>query len=378
MDFKFNENERMIRELTREFAQNEILPQIEYMEREKHPPEGLYQKLCEIGILGTVLPEEYGGLDLNYSSFLIAIEEISRVSPGIACSVLTSVAAMEAINMFGTQEQRQRCIPKGISGEAVLSFAFTEAATGSDPKQLTTTMKKEGDHYILNGTKRFITNSSYKGPMLVFAIDTDSGRCTGFIIDKFCEGYSLSSQWEKVGFHESPVYDVFLDNVRVEEKDILGQEGDGFRVLLQTSAYGKLGQAASALGVIGQARELAVKYVKEKMHRGEPITKFQQIQLKIAHLSEKYISSKWMVYSVGAMADDITDLKAFQAETALTKGYVSDLAVQACAEAMAAMGAYGVTEEYGIERLMRSSLIYPVIEGVSDVQRILYAGLVLK
>jgi alkylation response protein AidB-like acyl-CoA dehydrogenase len=254
-------------------------------------------------------------------------------------------------------------------------MAFTEAGTGSDPKQLTTTSTEQGDSIVLNGVKRFISNASYAGPMVIYAKDAETGLCSAYIIDKFCEGYSLSTPWEKVGIQASPIYDVFLDNILIPKTNLLGKAGEGYKVLLRESARGKLGHAAAALGIIASVNEKAIRYAKEKMHRGRPISKFQTIQLKIAQISAKYESAKWMLYHAASLVDDpAVNAAEFQARSALVKGYISDLAPECALLAMNVMGAYGTTNEYHVERLLRDALIQPHIEVVSDVQRLIYAG----
>lgn len=174
--------------------------------------------------------------------------------------------------------------------------------------------------------KRFITNAAFRGPQVIFAKDTDTGLCSAYIIDKFCEGYSISTPWEKVGTKGSPVFDVFLDNVRIPKTNLLGEKGQGFAILLSESSVGKMSHGAACLGIMETCRDLAIKYAKEKMHRGQPITKFQAIQLKIAKICEKTESVKWMLYRCAQLADESTQSEEFQAYAAMMKAYASDTA----------------------------------------------------
>lgn len=378
MEFKLNEDQEFIQKMARDFAMKKILPLVEEIDKKDELPLEIWKGLCEIGLPGMVFPEEYGGGEAGYDSYVLALEQIARASGGVATALAVHVTGLGAIKLYGTEAQKKKYLPAGVAGECKASFAFTEPGTGSDPKQLTTTAVRKGDYYVLNGTKRFITNSGYNGPMTVFAKEGDDGGCTAFILDKFCEGYSLSSPWAKVGLHGSPVYDVFLDNVKVPAENVLGQSGKGFDILLLGIAFGKIGTSSVALGNILAAFEEAVKYAKEKMHRGQPITKFQAIQLKIGHLAAKYESARWMCYRLGMLANKVDNPHKFQADAALVKGYVSDTAVEAALLACNVHASYGVMAEYAAERIYRDALIAPHIEGVSDLQRVISAASVLR
>lgn len=378
MNFHLTEEQEMIVDLVKEFAENEIESRIDDIEEHNKLPEGLFGQLGELGIIGVSMPERYGGSAEPYLTFILEMEEIGKHSPGLACALITTMAGMNIILEHGSEEQKEKYLEKCITGQLAASMAFTEAGTGSDPRQLTTTATEENGRIVLNGVKRFITNASYPGPMVVYAKDTDTGECSAYMIDKFCEGYSLSTPWEKVGLLGSPVYDVFLDHVVIPKENLLGTKGSGYGVLLLESARGKLGHAASALGIIGAAKEKAVRYAKEKLHRGKPITKFQSIQLKIAAICQKYESAKWMLYRAAALADEPEESMDFKAYAALVKGYISDLAPECTLMAMNVMGAYGTMKEYSVERHMRDALIQPHIEVVSDVQRIIYAADILR
>jgi len=357
-----------------EFSRREVEPHLEEIERECRMPEGLMKRFATTGLLGICMPEEYGGSALSYQTFILAMEEVGRISPALVCSAVTTMAGLNIVLEYGSKAQQEQYLEAGIAGDIVTSMAFTEAGTGSDPKQLTTTAREENGRIVLNGVKRFITNAAYPGPMVVYAKDSDSGACSAYVIDKFCEGYSLSSPWTKIGILGSPVYDVFLDNVSIPPKNLLGEKGKGFEVLLMESARGKLGHAAAALGIIAEARNKAIRYAKEKLHRGKSISKFQTIQLKTTKLCEHYESARWMLYRAAAMADEEKQTEDFRAYAAMVKGYISDLAPECAMLAMNILGPYGAMQEYGVERLLRDAAIQPHIEVVSDVQRLIYAG----
>ncbi|MCL2589058.1 MAG: acyl-CoA dehydrogenase family protein [Oscillospiraceae bacterium] len=378
MDFKFNADQEMIQQLAKEFAEKQILPRVDEIGVDDKFPADLYQQMADTGLLGIAFDEKYGGAGLGYDCFVLAIEQIAKVSATAAKAILVTLLLPEGVRLLGTEAQKERYIVPSMTGEVRGAMAFTEPDTGSDPKQLTTTARRDGDDFILNGVKRFISGAGYPGPILVYANEEDTGLCTGFLFDKFCEGYSLSTPWKSVGFQGSPVYDIFLDNVRVPAANMLGKSGDGFPLLLEVLARGKLGFSAVFLGTMLASYEAAVKYAKEKMHRGAPITKFQTIQVKIANIAANYESARWMLYKLGQDANNITDPVKFQAQSAMVKYYISELAVQTNVMAMDVLGSYGVMEEYRVERFLRDSLIGSNVEGASDIQRVITANYILN
>ena len=374
MNFEFDSDQKAIIEVVREFVQKEIAPYVDDIQTNDRPPEGLFLKAGEAGILGIAMPEEFGGLGQSYETLTAAFEEIAKVAPGSVISFSTTLAGINIIRHYGTQEQKDKYMAPAIAGEIVTSMAFTEAESGSDPKQLVTTATQEGDEIVLNGMKRFITNASYPGPMIIYAKDSDTGLLSAYIIDKFCEGYSLSTAWDKIGTKGSPVYDVFLDNVRIPLSNRVGEKGDGFTILLSESAVGKLAHAACCLGMMEACRDIAIRYASEKMHRGKPITKFQAIQLKIAHICELTESVRWMTYYCSHLADLDQEDPEFKAYCSLTKARAADTVVDVAFSAMNCMGAYGPMKEYNAERFLRDASMEAHVEVVSDVQRVIAAN----
>lgn len=379
MEFKLNENEEMIRDLAKDYAQKNLANRIDEIENADKFPEDLFAKMADIGFIAMNFPEQYGGMELGYLAESIAIEEISKVSASAGAVLTVTLLPLEAINMYGNEEQKQKYLVPGLQGEFKGSFAFTEAGTGSDPKQLITVAKKTGDgKYKINGVKRFISNASYEGPMVIFAKEAETEECTAFIINKFCKGYSLSTPWEKVGLKGSHIYDVFLDDVEVTEEDVLGEHGKGFDYLIGATAYGKLAFSAVFTGTMGGAFDLAKKYAQEKLHRGKPIAKFPTIQSKISQIAAKTLSAQLMLYKAAQDADNISDIRQVQCSTALLKGYVADLAVETNVMSLNILSAYGVTDEYRVERYVRDSLIAPNIEGAAEIQRLISGSYILR
>ena len=378
MEFRLNEDQTMIRDLARSFARDVLKDRVEEIEdRSKvgHFPEDVYQQMCGTGFLGIPFAEDYGGLDMGYDSLVLCWEELSRQSPSAACALHISLTPMEAVALYGTQEQKDFYLPRAIAGETKPAMAFTEPGTGSDPKQLLTTAKLEGDVWVINGVKRFISNAQYPGELILFAREADTGAITCFMVDKFCAGYSISSPWDKVGLLGSAVYDIFLDDVKVpnDALHILGERGKGFNILKAVTGYGKLGFSSIFLGCMSGSLDLAREYITTKKHRDGVITKFQSIQMKYIQLLALYESCRMMVYKAGEMAND-PENPAFVPYSAMIKAHVGDQALQGCILAMNLMGSYGVMGEYRVENFLRDALIGPHVEGQTDLQRVAAAG----
>lgn len=379
MDFKLNELQKDIRDVAREYAQKYIAPRVEEIEKADAFPEDLFKIMVDMNLLGIPYPEEVGGIGAGYLATAIALEEIGKVSASAATLLTVCYLPLDALHLYANEEQVQKYLIPGVAGEYRGSFAFTEPETGSDPKQLKTIAEKVGDKWVLNGSKRFISNAAYEGPIIIFAKEKETEACTAFIVKKFCKGYTLSKPYEKVSLQGSNIYDVFLDGVEVEECDILGERGQGFDILIGTTAYGKLAFSAVFTGTMGGSFDMAVKYAKEKMHRDKPIAKFPTIQSRIAEIGANVMAAKMCLYKAASDADEYAgDIRKIQCSTALIKGYISDLAVETNVKCLNIHGAYGVCGDFPIERMVRDSLVAPNIEGAADIQRIIAGGYILR
>jgi alkylation response protein AidB-like acyl-CoA dehydrogenase len=377
MDFKLNEVQEMVRDIARKIASNKIRDRVGEIES-GGVPDDIYQAVAESGLLGVCLPEELGGTNAGHLAMAVAIEELAKVSAGLASTVLVSITFMEIIKNYGSQEQKDAYIADGIAGKYRGAFAFTEPDTGSDPKQVKTTAKKEGEYYILNGVKRFITNAKYDGPIVIFAKDVGSeGSITAFIVDKNCEGYTLSTPWDLICMHGSPVYDIFLDNVKIHESRLLGRHGQGFEILQGTVSHSKTLICATFVGVMAAAYEAAVKYAKEKTHRGASIGKFQAIQLKIARIAARVETCRLLTLRLAEESDDRSKFEHLNAWVGMVKAHVSDESVEVCTLCMNVLGPYGLAKEYNVERNLRDALLAPHVEGVSDMQRVIAGSYIL-
>jgi len=378
MDFNFSKEELLIQKMARDYSEQVIRPVIEKIEKDNRVPDEVLAGLANLDMFGLVIPEELGGAGAGYISYVLAMEQISRVACGPAMILSAHNLGLGAIANFGTDDQRVRLMPKAAKGEALASFAFTEPGTGSDPKQLTTTAVRQDEHFVLNGTKRFISNAGYKGPLIVFALEAESGQPTGFIVDKYCPGYSVSKPWEKLGWHGGDLVDIYLKDVKVPVENVLGQIGDGYPILQFGIAYGKIGMNAIALGTTLAAYEEAVKYAKEKTHRGQPIAKFQAIQQKVAEIAGIYESSRWLSYRLGFLADNLKSYRDFAKEAALSKAVVARNAQKAASISMDVHGSYGLMQDYAISRIYRDAAMGPQIEGVIHMQQVILAGDILR
>ena len=387
MDFLLNEDQQMIHDLAQQFAQDVLQPRIDEIEEgvdvqvkdgtmQKQLPQDIYQQMAECGFMGISFPEEYDGMGMGHLEQAIIIKELSRVSPSVGKALDVYILGLEALDLYANDEQKKKWLAPCCRGEQTVSFAFTEPDTGSDPKMLKTRLEKQADGtYKVNGVKRFISNAGYDGPCVLFGLlkDEESGKdlVTGFVVEKFCQGYSVSSPWEKIGYHGSHVWDIFLDDVIITDENILGKPGDGFTQLLGTTAYGKLGFTAVFTGTALGAADIALNYCQEKLHRGKPITKFPTTQLRLSTMLTYAHTAELLLLEAADFCDkhhfepdDIATMREVQAHTAQAKGYA--------AEAVNAMGAYGVCDEYQAERFVRDAAIAPNIEGAGDIQYLIH------
>ncbi|HBQ26536.1 MAG TPA: acyl-CoA dehydrogenase [Syntrophomonas sp.] len=377
MDFSLSKEQLLIQKMARDFAEKYIEPVAEQIDRENKIPQDILEGLAELDLFGIPFPEEYGGADGGYDGYVLAMEQLGRVSGGVAMTLSAHSLGLSAIYVFGTEDQKQKYMVPGCKGKDIVSFAFTEPGTGSDPKQITTTAVKDGDHYIINGTKRFISNANWPGAIILFARDNESGKPSAFIVDKGCEGYSISEPWDKMGMHGGMLLDVYLKDVKVPAENLLSGPGMGYPILQLGISYGKIGVCSTALGGTLAAYEEGLKYAKEKMHRDKPISRFQSIQLKIADMAIKYEAARWLTYRLGYLANNMKDPRQFAKEAALAKTFVCDTAVEVTRLAMDIHGSYGLMNDYKISRIYRDTIIGPQIEGVADMQRMIVAGLTL-
>jgi len=380
VDFSFTKEQIALQKMAREFAEKRLAPREEEIRKQGTAPQDILDEMAELELFGLCIPEEYGGSDVGSLTYMLVLEEIASVAHYAAIDMSTVTMGATILKQFGTEEQRKKYLPQMAKGKLVGSFAFTEPQTGSDPVQLTTTYKKDGDNYILNGTKRFITNGAKPGPAVIFARDgeqMDKVIVSAFLVDKMTEGYTVSEPWEMAAGPKTLV-DVYLKDVKVPLGNMLYQEGKGFDVLRVGIAMGKITTATNAMVIIKRSYEEACKYGMEKLHRGKPIAaKFQSIQIKIAELRVMYETARLLCHRLGYAADHIMDFDDFAVQGAIAKVFCGDHAVLAARLATDVHGSYGLMADYPISHIYQEAITSPEYEGVSDMQRIIIANATL-
>lgn len=376
MDFSLSKEEQMIQSAARDFSEQVILPLVEQIEAEHACPDEVIEGMAELGFFGLQFSEEYGGSDAGYVAYSLALSEIAASSGSVASLLSAHSLGLAAIDKFGTHEQKLKYMKPATEGKAICSFAFTEPGTGTDPKAITSTAVRDGDDYVINGTKRFISNGTFDGPCVVFAKDDETGRPTGFIIDKNCEGYSVSQNWDKIGNRGADLVDLYLKDVRVPKENLLGELGKGYNILQYAISFGKIGVVSITLGNAITAYNEAFKYATEKLHRGEPISKFQAVKLQLADMYSKLEAAKWTTYRFAWEADR-ANIRDFARYASSTKIFVCDLCVDIVRTAMEVHGSYGLMEDYRVAKAWREVIIGGIVEGVPNVQKTILASQLL-
>lgn len=378
MELKFTEEQLMMRNMVRDFAKTEIQPFIERMEQGEFPREVL-NKMAELGLMGITIPEQYGGSEMDFTSYIIAIHELSKVSAviGVILSVHTSVGT-NPILYFGNEEQKQKYIPKLAAGEYLGAFCLTEPSAGSDVGSMKTKAVKDGEHYKINGSKVFITNGGEADVYIVFAsTDATQGSrgISAFIVDKDTPGLIIGKDEHKMGLHGSRTVQLTFEDMRVPVENLLGQEGEGFKIALANLDVGRIGIAAQALGIAEAAYEAAVGYAKERVQFGKPIAAQQGVGFKLADMATAVEASKLLVYRAADLRSRGINCGK---EASMAKLFASKTAVETSIEAVQVFGGYGYTEDYPVERYFRDAKVTEIYEGTSEIQRLVIGKHLLK
>lgn len=371
MDFKFTEEQEMMQKMVSAFAENEITPHIEAMESGVFP-KTILQKMGELGLMGIPISEEYGGAGMDFMSYIIAINEISKVSPtlGVILSVHTSVGT-NPIVYFGTEEQKRKYVPKLAAGKYLGAFCLTEQSSGSDAASLKSkaVAVKEDGKYRINGSKVFITNGGEADVFIVFAsTDPQKGSkgISAFIVEKGTPGLIIGKDERKMGLHGSSTVQVTFEDMKVPAANLLGNEGEGFKIAMANLDAGRIGIAAQALGIAEGAMEHAVQYAKDRVQFGKPIAAQQGIGFKLAEMATSIEASRLLVYRAAFLRSQ--GLKCGK-EAAMAKLFASRTAVDVAIEAVQVFGGYGYTTEYPVERYFRDAKVTEIYEGTSEIQR---------
>ncbi|HEX9657531.1 MAG TPA: acyl-CoA dehydrogenase [Bacteroidota bacterium] len=379
MNFELTETQQLIRETARKFAvERAASTSIERDEKAQFPHE-LVKELGELGFMGMMVPEKWGGSGLDSVSYAIAVEEISRVdaSLGVIMSVNNSLVCY-GINQYGTDEQRERFLRDLASGKKLGAFALSEPEAGSDASNQRTTAKKNGTSYVLNGTKNWITNGSTADVVLVMvATDKTKGSkgISAFIVEKGIPGFIVGKKEKKLGIRSSDTVSLSFEDCKVPGENRIGAEGDGFRFAMKTLEGGRIGIAAQALGIAQGSLDAALRYSKERKAFDHPIANFQAIQFKLADMATNVEAARMLMYRAAAMKDEG---KPFGKEAAMAKLFASKIAVNAALESIQVHGGYGYVQEYLVERYLRDAKITEIYEGTSEIQRIVISRALLK
>lgn len=379
MHLHFTEEQEMMRKMVRDFAQNEVAPEVERMELEDRFPEEIIKKMGELGLLGIPVPEKFGGAGMDYVSYIIAIHELSKVSAtlGVILSVHTSVGTFPILK-FGTEEQKKHYVTKLASGEYLGAFALTEPGAGSDAANLKTRAVKDGDYYVLNGSKIFITNGGFADTYIVFAVtDPDKGSkgISAFIVEKDTPGFEIGKREKKMGLHGSSTVSLTFENCRVPASQLLGEEGEGYKIALSNLNIGRIGIGAQALGIAEAALSAAVEYAKEREQFGKPISHNQGISFKLADMATAVEASRLLIYNAASLyAAGENCIK----EASMAKKFASQTAVDVSIEAVQVFGGYGYTKDYPVERYMRDAKITQIYEGTTEIQNLVISRQLLK
>lgn len=375
----FDEKHELIRKLAKSFAENELAPIAAHVDESSEFPMELVKKMAEIGFFGIKMPKELGGAGADYRSYAIVMEEIARKS-GVASIYLSSPNSLMGTPFLnvGTQEQKEKYLKPMISGEKIFCFGLTEPGAGSDAGSLQTLAIKDGDYYILNGRKTFITAAPISDYVIVFAktdITKGTKGITTFIVDSKASGVSFGKPEKKMGMKGCPTSDVILENVRVHKSDILGEENKGFTTAMKTLDVGRIGVACQAIGIAQGALDEAIKYAKERKQFKKRIADFQGIQFMLADMETKLNAARLLTYNAAYKKDLGEDASK---DASMAKYYASEVAIEIVNKALQIHGGYGYTKEYTIERLYRDVRVLSIYEGTSQVQQMVIAGNLLK
>lgn len=379
MDFDLSKKQALSLKLFKEFAQNEVKPlAAEVDEMERFPMETV-EKMANIGMMGIPVSSAYGGSDGDNLIYTMAVEELSKFcgTTGVILSAHTSLAC-GPLQSFGTEAQKQSYLIPLASGEKIGAFALTEPNAGSDAAMQQTVAVKEGAHYRINGSKIFITNGGYADIFIIFAM-TDKSKgtrgITAFILEKGMEGFTIGKTEHKLGIKGSSTTELIFKDVLVPEENLLGQEGKGFKIAMNTLDGGRIGIAAQALGIAQGALDEAIKYVKERKQFGKPIAAFQNAQFQIAELQTKIDAARLLTYRAASFKDKGIP---YAKEAAMAKYFASDIAMESTRTSIQLLGGYGYTREYPVERMYRDAKITEIYEGTTEVQKMVIAASVLK
>ena len=379
MNFDKSENHVMIAQMVKDFAEKEIRPHLMQWDEEQFFPRELFRKAGELGLMGVLVPTEYGGSGLSYFEYISVIEEIAKVcgSVGLSFAAHNSLCTNHILE-FGNEEQKKKYLPQLTSGAAVGAWGLTEANTGSDAMRMKCTAVKDGDHWIINGTKNWITHG-ISGEIVVVLVRTgdllDSHGITAFVVERGTPGFSGGKKENKLGMRSSETAELIFDNCKIHKSQMLGKEGEGFKQAMKILDGGRISIGALALGIAKGAMEASVKYSKEREQFGKPIAEFQGISFKIADMATEIEAAELLLYQA---ADLKNRHQPVTTVSAMAKYYASEVSVRASTEAIQIHGGYGYTKDFPVEKFYRDSKLCTIGEGTSEIQKLVIARNILK
>ena len=379
LSFEYTEEHLMIRKAARDFAKNELLPGAIERDRDAIYPKEQIRQLGELGFMGMMVDPKYGGGGMDTISYVLAMEEISKIdaSCAVAMSVNNSLVCW-GLETFGSEEQKEKYLPRLAKGEMIGAFCLSEPEAGSDATKQSTTAIDQGDHYLVNGTKNWITNGKYAGIYLVIAqSDREAGHrgINALIIEADSEGVTTGEKEDKMGIRSSDTCSVMFQDVKVPKENRIGEDGFGFKFAMKTLSGGRIGIAAQALGIASGAYELSVAYSKQRKAFGVEIAKHQAIQFKLADMATEIEASRLLCLKAAFDKDNHLD---YATSSAMAKLFASETAMKTTTEAVQIHGGYGYVREYHVERMMRDAKITQIYEGTSEIQRIVISRSILK
>ncbi|MDC0570347.1 acyl-CoA dehydrogenase family protein [Flavobacteriaceae bacterium] len=379
MNFQFSEEQELIATSARDFAEQYIRPHIMEWDEVQHFPKDVLHKAGEMGFMGIFIPEEYGGSGLGYHEYAAIIEEIAKVDPSIGLSVAAHNSLCTGhIHYFGNEDQKKKWLPKLATGEWIGAWGLTEHNTGSDAGGMNTTATKDGDYYVLNGSKNFITHGISAHIAVVIARTGEKGDSHGmsaFVIEKGTPGFSSGKKEDKLGMRASETAELIFDNCRIHKDNLLGQEGEGFIQSLKILDGGRISIAALSQGISKGAYEAALKYSKERVQFGKPISSFQGISFKLSDMATEIEASNLLIHKAASMKNNGEKVTTMGA---MAKMYASEACVRISNEAVQIHGGYGYIKEYPVEKFYRDSKLCTIGEGTTEIQKLVIARNILK
>ncbi len=378
MDFTLNDDQKMILELVDQVSEKEFAPRADEVSAKGEFPAENVKKLTELDLFGITIPEKYGGLGMDYLTWTLVSERISRACTTTGLIFGTNLLCTYPLLQFGNEEQKRKYLPPLAKGEILGAFALTEPEAGSDAGNVQTTAIKEKDSYVLDGTKIFITNGEVAGTYIIIA-NMDRARgprgLTAFIVEKGNPGFTFGQHFDKMGLSALPNVELIFDNCRIPSENLLHKEKRGFRVAMRTFAAGRIGVGIGALGVAEAAFEKAKEYSKERVQFGRSISSFQAIQHILADMATGIETAKYLLYRGAWLLDQN---EPFEKISSMGKLYASEVAMKVATKAVQVFGGYGYTKDYPVERYMREAKLFEIIEGTSEIQRGVIANFILK